>query len=258
MNEEYVSKEEYASLFITLTRAQITNDISIGQKVLDIAAGSAYFSIQLAEKNPESNITAIDIYTGSVREAKKNIAEAGLMDQIKALQMDATNLDFPDNSFDTVVNYLGLEDIHMTKGEKGVEQTFYEVFRVLKSGGSFYFVAMPPDLMDSMAQRIEVDVFSWICDAKWLESDQYMGFAEAAGFRFKDKQDYHTGKKLTVEQAKEEIAYACLNVPRNYGVEAKGFQETWEKYGALIEEHGMGHYSKTVLFEFMKPYVGRV
>ena len=167
--------------------------------------------------------------------------------------MDATSLYFPNDSFDTVVNYLGFEDIHMTRGVKGVEQAFFEVFRVLKSGGSFYFVAMPPDLMDSMAQRIEVDVFTWICGAKWLESDHYMGFAEAAGLNFREKKDYYTGKKLTVEQAKEEIEYACLNVPRNYGVEAKGFQETWEKFGELIELHGMGHYSKTVLFEFEKP-----
>ena len=108
-------------------------------------------------------------------------------------------------------------------------------------------------MMDSMAQRIEVNIFSWICGATWLESDHYIGLAEAAGFRFKEKHDYYTGKKLTVEQAKEEIEYACLNVTRNYGVEAKSFQETWEKYGALIIEHGMGHYSKTVLFEFVKP-----
>ena len=253
MLEKYASKDEYDNLFVTLTRDQVAEDIGVGGKVLDIAAGSAYFSIQVAEKNSDTSITAVDIFKGSVEQAKKNVKTAGLGDRIDVLQMDATVLDFQDNTFDTVVNYLGLEDIHMTRGKEGVRNTFQEAYRVLKPGGGFYFVVMPPDMMESMAQRIEVDVFSWICEAKWLESDQYRGLAEDAGFVYKQQNSYYTGKKLTKEQAREEIEYACLNVPRNYGVEAKGFQETWDRFGALIEEHGMGHYSKTVLFEFTKP-----
>lgn len=251
--EKYASKDEYDVLFINLTRDQVVEDIRVGEKVLDIAAGSAYFSIQVAVKNPDSSITAVDIYKGSVEQAKKNIADAELENRIDVLQMDATSLDFPDKMFDTVVNYLGLEDIHMTRGKEGVKRAFSEAYRVLKPGGSFYFVAMPPNLMESMAQRIEVDVFSWVCEAKWLESAQYVEYAGDAGFVFRHQQSYYTGKKLTVEQAKEEIEYACLNVPIHYGVEAKGFKETWKRFGASIEKHGMGHYSKTVLFEFLKP-----
>jgi len=253
MREEYATEEEYDSLFVTLTRGQVADDIKVGRNVLDIATGSAYFSIQVAQRNPDSFFTAVDIFEGSVEQAKKNTGDIGLANRIKVIKMDASSLDFSDNEFDTAINYLGLEDIHMTRGKQGVEATFREVFRVLKHSGSFYFVAMPPDEMESIPQRIEVDVFSWICGATWLDTDQYIGFAEDAGFVFKRRQSYYTGKKLTVEQAMEEIEYACLNVPVNYGVKAKSFRGTWDKFSALIEEHGMGHYSKTVLFEVKKP-----
>jgi len=64
-------------------------------------------------------ITGIEIYEGSIRIAEKNVKEAGLWDMINIKQRDATCLDFPDKSFDSVVNYLGLEDIHMTRGKSG-------------------------------------------------------------------------------------------------------------------------------------------
>ena len=252
MIEKYASNKEYASLFITLTREQVVDNITIGKKVLDIAAGSAYFSLLLAKRNPDSHITIVDIFDGSIKQAMKNIEKARLTDRINAIQMDASELDFTENEFDTVVNYLGLEDIHMTRGITGVKKTFQEVYKVLKQGGSFYFVVMPRDQMDTIPQKLEADVFSWICGATWLDTDKYIEFTREAGFIFKHMQSYFTGKKLTVKQAKEEIEYACHNVPINYGVKTKSFQETWEKFGSLFQEHGMGHYSKTVLFEVEK------
>jgi ubiquinone/menaquinone biosynthesis C-methylase UbiE len=167
--------------------------------------------------------------------------------------MDASNLDFPEECFDTVVNYLGLEDIYMTQGKTGVFMAFKEAYRVLKPGGSFFFVALPSDEMDTNAQRIEVNVFDWICGAKWLTSNQYLEMAERTGFQFIRKKSYYTGKKLTPDQAREEIMYACKNVSRNYGVNTKSYKETWSKFSELINQNGMGHYSKTVLFELLKP-----
>jgi len=59
---------------------------------------------------------------------------------------------------------------------------------------------------------------------------------------------FRTGKKLTVEQAKEEIVFACDNVPVIYGRPARSFDEAWERFGDRITEHGMGHYSRLELF----------
>jgi SAM-dependent methyltransferase len=252
MKEKYSTPEEHKTLFTTLTRSQVAAKIKPGNKVLDIATGSAYFSIEVAVRHPYTKITAIDIFPGSVNRANKNITAKKLDGRITAIQMDASNLDFNDHSFDTVINYLGLEDIHMTRGYVGVKKTCQEVERVLKPGGAFYFVAMPPDMMKTEPQKIEVELFSWLCGATWLKSAEYISLLEDAGLVFKYKTAFYTGLKLTVDQAREEVKYACKYAPIHYGVETPGFQEAWVKYGNSIKSYGLGHYSKTVLFEARK------
>ena len=162
--------------------------------------------------------------------------------------MDATSMTFPDESFDMVVNFLGLEDIHMTRGKEGVHKTFHEVSHILKPAGYFCFVAMPPEEMESDAQKLENEVFSYICGATWLSAKEYEEMLKETGLKLLMKKAYYTGKKLTPEQAKEEIEFACENVPKIYGIDTPPFDEVWEKFGERIEKHGMGHYSKVVLF----------
>jgi len=96
--------------------------------------------------------------------------------------------------------------------------------------------------------RNEVEVFSWICDATWLTGAEYMGLVSDSGVAFEYSKVFRTGRKLTVEQAKEEIGYACENVPAIYGRPARGFDEAWERFGDSIMVHGMGHYSRLELF----------
>ncbi|MGD2200786.1 MAG: class I SAM-dependent methyltransferase [Candidatus Bathyarchaeota archaeon] len=252
MRELYATPQEYEALFTTLTRPQVASKIKLGNEVLDIAAGSAYFSIEVAIKHPSVKITAVDIFQGSVDRAGENIAARKLDDRITAIRMDASDLDFPDQCFDTVVNYLGFEDIHMTRGYGGVQKAIREVGRVLRPQGTFYFVAMPPDMMETEPQRLEVELFSWLCGATWLKSDEYISLLEEAGLVFRRKTPFYTGKKLTVDQAKEEIEYACEYAPIHYNVETSSFREAWEKFGESIQRHGLGHYSKTVLFEAEK------
>jgi ubiquinone/menaquinone biosynthesis C-methylase UbiE len=253
MTEEYVTEAEYQNLFTTLKRAEVAGLLQVGKKVLDVATGSGYFAIELARHYPHVHITGIDIFTGSIDQANINVAEMGLEERIHFIRMDACELEFPDNCFDTVVNYLGFEDIYMTRDFNGVVRAMREVYRVLKPDGRFYFVAMPVDEMDTQPQKLEVEVFSWICNADWLTSREYFSILSDAGFVFIAKTSFLTGKKLTSEQAKKEIKYACLNAPIDYRVDSRSFQDTWNKFGSLIEKHGMGHYSKTVLFEMFKP-----
>jgi ubiquinone/menaquinone biosynthesis C-methylase UbiE len=254
MKEEYVTLEEYQNLFTILKRAEVAKRLTLGENILDIATGSAYFAIEVAKQHSQIHITGIDIFNGSIDQANVNILKSGLEDRINVIQMDACELQFPDNRFDSVINYLGLEDIYMTKGISGVVKTIKEAYRVLKPGGRFYFVAMPVDMMETPPQKLEVQAFSWICNATWLTSRKYLDILRDIGFSFIGKKSFYTGKKLSAEQAKEEIEYACLNVPVNYMVDSRSFQESWIRFGSLIEKYGMGHYSKTVLFEMMKPF----
>ncbi len=248
MCEAFVSDEEYPTYFVKLegVRGKVAEELVLAGDVLDIATGSAYYAVALARRHPDVQVTAIDI--AGLDTARGNVDESGLSSRVTLREMDATSLLFRDGSFDHVVNFLGLEDIHMTRGRVGVEKAFMEAHRVLKTGGSFCFVAMPSDRAETMAQRNEIEVFSWICDAKWLTRAEYMGLISDSGLAFVYSKVFRTGKKLNAVQAREEMRFACENVPAIYGRPARGFDEAWERFGEVITEHGMGHYSRLELF----------
>jgi SAM-dependent methyltransferase len=249
--ERYVTDAEYETYFEDLSglRARVAADLPIPEhaRILDIPTGSGYFAIALAERERTADITGIDIASPDLRRAARHIGDRRLGGRVQVMGMDAARLAFGSGLFDAATSFLGLEDVHMTRGRQGVAATFAEVGRVLRPGGRFSFVVMPPEEMETEAQRIEVAVFSAVCGATWLSGEEYEAVAVDAGLDPVERRIYRTGKKLTAEQARNEIRYACENVPKIYGVRTPGFDQVWARFGTNIEKHGIGHYSKVVL-----------
>ena len=76
------------------------------------------------------------------------------------------------------------------------------------------------------AQRLEVDGFSRICGATWLSADEYLELLWDAGFSLVRRETFYTGMKLTPDQAKEEMRFACEEAPKIFGVKTISFSET--------------------------------
>jgi ubiquinone/menaquinone biosynthesis C-methylase UbiE len=251
MIEQYITNSEYQTYFQKLSglRPRIARDLPIrpGMRILDVATGEAFFAIEVAKRDDSLRVTGVEITQSGIRDSKKNIRKEGLSDRVEVVKMDATRMSFESEEFDMAVNFTGLEDIHMTRGKAGVLQTFHQVSRVLKPESFFCFVVMPPEEMETEAQKIEVTLFSYICDATWLSAKEYERCLSEAGFRLIRKEQYYTGKKLTPEQAEAEIKFACKNDPKIYGIATPSFEEVWVNFGHRIEESGLGHYSKVVL-----------
>jgi SAM-dependent methyltransferase len=203
------------------------------------------------EEEVASSSRQVGIPRNDNKSANSELAEDAKK-KINFIQMDAAKMGFREGVFDGVVNFLGLEDIYMTRGKEGVFETFQEVQRVLRPGGYFSLVVMPPEEMETEAQNLEVELFSYICQATWLHGEEYLKMLSDSGFKFLNQKAFRTGKKLTSEQAKEEIRFACEMVPRIYGVRTPSFDTVWARYGKQIERQGLGHYSKVVLFEGRK------
>jgi ubiquinone/menaquinone biosynthesis C-methylase UbiE len=251
MIEEYISNPEYQTYYQKLDglRLRIARDLPLkpGMHILDVATGSGFFAIEVARCDRSLQIAGIDISQSDIRNARKNIKKQSLDDRIEILEMDATKIRFPPEEFDMAINFTGLEDIHMTRGRAGVQKTFLEVNRVLKPQSFFCFVVMPPEEMETQAQKIEVALFSYICDATWLAAKDYEEMLSQANFRLIRRKSYYTGKKLTPAQAKAEIRFACKTDPKIYGIKTPPFEEIWAKFGQNIEKNGLGYYSKVVL-----------
>lgn len=252
MNEEYLAEGEYPSFFEKLggVRRQIAERLPLqpGMCLLDLATGYGHLAMEVANYTSGVRIVGIDVSAYDAHRTRDNALKRGLSKRIKTAQMDATRMGFRNSIFDLVVNFLGLEDIHMTRRRAGVAQTFMEVGRVLKPEGEFWFVAMPPEEMESRAQRLETQVFAYTCGATWLNAQAYEKMLSDAGFTLVGKEPYYTRRKLPPPQAREYIQFACQSVPKIYGVTTRPFEEVWKKFGRDIEKEGLGYYSKVVLF----------
>jgi ubiquinone/menaquinone biosynthesis C-methylase UbiE len=251
MKEDMLTDSEYEGYFQILggIRSKIATDLPIpsGSRVLDLATGYGYFSIEIARHHPDVTIVGIDLCENDILNARRNVCDAGLDNRIEIRMMDATDMQLDDASFGAVVNFLGLEDIHMTRGREGIRKTFLECSRVLLPGGFLGFVVMPPEEMVTEAQVTEVTLFSYLCGATWLRKNVYERYLRCAGFTHFSSQTYHTGRKLSARQAKKEIRFACEHIPELYGVRVKEYDDVWSRFGESIEKNGLGHYSTVVL-----------
>ena len=67
-------------------------------EVLDVGCGPGFFEITLGKEG--HHVTGIDITENMIHEAKENVKAAGLSADL--MTMDCHNLNFPDETFDTV------------------------------------------------------------------------------------------------------------------------------------------------------------
>ena len=97
--------------------------------VLDAGCGTGVHSIRVAKLGYK--VKAIDISNTALEESRRLAQQAGVSDQIDFEQADVTQLQFPDDTFETIFSWGVL--IHVPDMEKGLE----EMIRVLKPGGRF-------------------------------------------------------------------------------------------------------------------------
>jgi SAM-dependent methyltransferase len=117
------------------TLQQAFNNISAG-RVLDVATGNGNFVGALIENLRDyAEIIGIDTHTRGLDVAREKFKQ----DNIHFQAMDATRLDFPDASFDTVCAAYSLHHL------ENLPRAFAEMLRVLKPGGHFIVAEMYRD-----------------------------------------------------------------------------------------------------------------
>ncbi|MHC4092379.1 MAG: class I SAM-dependent methyltransferase, partial [Planctomycetota bacterium] len=97
--------------------------------VLDIGTGPARLLLALHREAPALKLTGVDSSSPMVATARRHVADAGLASVIDVQEANASELPFPDASFDMVVS---TGSIHHWKEPT---PALNEVYRVLKEGG---------------------------------------------------------------------------------------------------------------------------
>ena len=111
--------------------------------VLEIGAGTGYFSLNLALAGRTSSVTATDISPGMLRVLCGNAERLRL--DVRTEACDATALPFDDGSFDLVLGHAVLHHL------PDLEASFAEFHRVLRPGGWIVFAGEPSRTGDRIA-----------------------------------------------------------------------------------------------------------
>ena len=105
---------------------KVANTVTEGNKILEVAPGPGYLSIELM-KMGNYNVTGLDISKTFVQIANNNAQEDGV--KVNFTEGDASNMPFDNETFDFIVCTAAFKNF--TKPIMAIN----EIYRVLKSNG---------------------------------------------------------------------------------------------------------------------------
>lgn len=150
----WCSENNYFSACENLTNWIIEeSEFKKHDNVLDVGSGFCQPAIHIAQKNPDIKISSININDGQIEIAKKRIEYLKLDANINVSNCSATQLRFPDESFDIV---FALESaFHFNTRNKFLK----EAFRVLKKKGRLIIADMisEEDLRIDLSQQLFIE-----------------------------------------------------------------------------------------------------
>ena len=122
-------------------RKKILSFINIqpDENVLDVGCGDGKFAVAASQTQSDvGKVTGIDPSGNMIDLAKQRALKAGVDVDFRLGVME--NVEFPDNSFDTVVSTIQVHHLPDDLKQIGIK----EVYRVLKPGGRFVIVDIEP------------------------------------------------------------------------------------------------------------------
>jgi len=217
--------------------------------VLDLLSGHGLLSVEMAKRFPVSRIIGLGLRSDV--ESWKGVRNSGSYDMsvwshVQYIQANSVSIPLRSSSCDMIVNFLGLEDVHMTSGLTGLRKMMGEIERVAKDDALIQLSMI--EYGDSPEERVAQEVWREIgLDAVFLEKAEYLQMFEKVGLHLVDEYTLIMNKKMTASQAKEELQFACNEAPKifaAFGVDAMDFDGLWDVFGDRIEAHGMAYWSR--------------
>lgn len=154
--------------------------------VLDVAGGSAVWSLALLEKDPTSRATVLDFPT-VIHVAEEYVAHHNLQDRYEYWAADLEEVDFPPDRFDLAL----LGNICHAIGPVSTQKLLKNMGKTLKPGGRVVIVDFVPDAhrskpgwplifgVNMLISTPEGDVFTMTEYDKWLRQ---AGFSQVSSF----------------------------------------------------------------------------
>lgn len=153
-----------------------------GLKILDVAAGSAPWSIAMAERDPEARVTALD-FPPVLEVAREMAAQYGVASRFSYLAGNMMELDFGEEGYDLVI----LGNICHAIGASQSQEIIAKSFRALVRRGQILIIESvpndertgPPDALlfgiNMLLNTTDGDVFTFSEYRSWLEGAGFEG-----------------------------------------------------------------------------------
>lgn len=98
-------------------------------EILDLATGTGDVALMLAQDSRVRSVMATDLSAGMLAVARQKIAAHQQQDRITVATQDATNLTFPEGTYDAVTMAFGIRNV------PSPDACLAEIYRVLKPEG---------------------------------------------------------------------------------------------------------------------------
>lgn len=192
-------------------------NITPHSKILDLGTGSGFLAFPVAQSNPESTVVGLDIAVRTLAQNREKASAMGLS-HLNFVDYDGMNLPIEDNTFDYVVTRYALHHF------PDIEKTFFEIRRILKTGGILIISDPAPNEIDVIRF---VDIFMQMKDdghVKFYLKSEFMDLAYKHGFQLVDSFDSEirfpsdrTGKYLQIVDSIDEKIIESYNIEVNQG-----------------------------------------
>lgn len=134
--EDIANKYDFMNTILSFRRHQSWRKFTMkkmnvqkGDSAIDIACGTAPWTIDLAKKSKDGRVVGLDFSQNMLNVAEKKIKSLNLDKQIDLIHGSAMNIPFPDDSFDYATIGFALRNV------PDIEVVLSEMMRVVKPGG---------------------------------------------------------------------------------------------------------------------------
>jgi ubiquinone/menaquinone biosynthesis C-methylase UbiE len=163
--------------------AKVLESSGKGLHVLDVAAGSAVWSLAFARRDPKTRITVLDLPEVLEKITKPFVRKHGAEDRVEFLPGSLRRLDFGQAKYDVIV----LGHILHSEGEAGSKKLFEKAARALKPEGQLIVAEWIADeqrsdalfpllfALNMLVHTPEGDTFTLSEYQQWLDEAGFQG-----------------------------------------------------------------------------------
>ena len=137
------------------------------EKILDCGCSIGHNTLPWAQAFPDAEVTGIDVAPAVLRYGHARAQSMGVAAHFR--QMNATDLDYPDNSFDVVFSSMFMHELPL----KDIHAFLKEAHRVLRPGGLLWNMELPPNNQMPAYESFYLD---W--DSFYNNEPYYKGFRD--------------------------------------------------------------------------------